>query len=261
MGLGETKTLWRKRWDSNPRTGEPVRVSNPVQLATMRRFLWANSELYQACLCNGKTTVTCQSDLVWSSLLVLLNSNSKKEIIMTENPNTNLPLEERGTRKSNLLVGIGIVVVVAIVAFVMIQASSLGSNPSEESMEADHEEMMMEETEVTPAESMTENEASDESMMMEESGVVEITMEAGSFYYTPNSITVHQGDTVRIVMNAVDMMHDFVIDELDVKSPVIRSGESTTIEFVADQVGEFEFYCSVGSHRQLGMVGTLIVEQ
>ena len=57
------------------------------------------------------------------------------------------------------------------------------------------------------------------------------------------------------------MMHDFNIDELGVDGPVIKAGETTTIDFVADQVGEFEYYCSVVQHRANGQVGMLIVEE
>ena len=88
-----------------------------------------------------------------------------------------------------------------------------------------------------------------------------IEVEAGSFYYSPAQIRVKKGETVRIVMNSVDMMHDLVIDELNVRIPVTQSGKSNTVEFTADTVGEFEYYCSVGSHRAQGQVGTIVVEE
>ncbi len=87
------------------------------------------------------------------------------------------------------------------------------------------------------------------------------TLEAGSYYYKPNVINVKVGDKVKVVVNSVDMMHDFVIDELKVKSTVAKSGTSTEVEFTADKVGNYEFYCSVGSHRKMGMVGTLVVTE
>jgi nitrosocyanin len=93
----------------------------------------------------------------------------------------------------------------------------------------------------------------------EEVRIVEV--EAGSFYFNPNEIRVKKGEKVRIVMNSVSMMHDFVIDELGVKLPVTQSGETGTVEFVADTAGSFEYYCSVGNHRAQGQVGTLIVEE
>lgn len=88
-----------------------------------------------------------------------------------------------------------------------------------------------------------------------------ITLEAGSFYYKPNTITVKKGENVKVVINSVDMMHDFVIDELNVRTPIVKSGDTAEVTFVADTAGKYEFYCSVGSHRQKGMVGTLIIEE
>lgn len=87
-----------------------------------------------------------------------------------------------------------------------------------------------------------------------------INLEAGSFYYSPKEIRVKKGETVKIVMTAADMMHDFNIDELDVKMPIVRSGNTGTVEFTPTEEGEFEFYCSVGNHRQQGQTGTLLVE-
>lgn len=91
--------------------------------------------------------------------------------------------------------------------------------------------------------------------------VMTIDMEAGAFYFTPKEIRVKKGQTVRINFAAKDMMHDFNIDELNVKSPIVQAGESTVIEFVASESGSFEYYCSVGQHRANGQVGTLIVEE
>lgn len=34
----------------------------------------------------------------------------------------------------------------------------------------------------------------------------------------------------------------------------------TSVTFVADTLGTFEYYCSVGNHRAQGMVGNLVVE-
>lgn len=87
-----------------------------------------------------------------------------------------------------------------------------------------------------------------------------VEVEAGSFYYKPNEIRVKKGEKVKLTLKSVDMMHDLNIDELGVKVPVTRSGNTATVEFTADKIGEFEMYCSVGQHRKNGQVGTLIVE-
>ncbi len=89
----------------------------------------------------------------------------------------------------------------------------------------------------------------------------EISVEAGSFYYKPNLIRVKKGEKVKLILNSVSMMHDFNIDELGVKVPITKSGSTSTVEFTPNQVGEFEFYCSVGQHRQNGQVGKLIVTE
>jgi len=92
------------------------------------------------------------------------------------------------------------------------------------------------------------------------SAVKTINVEAGSFYYNPKEIRVKKGEKVKIILTGRDMMHNFNINEFDVHSPMVNSGETTSIEFTASQTGSFEYYCSVGSHRQRGQVGTLIVE-
>jgi plastocyanin len=87
----------------------------------------------------------------------------------------------------------------------------------------------------------------------------EFTVVGTSFAFAPSKITVNKGDTVKInFINNVGF-HDFVIDEFNAKTKQLKAGESETITFVADKSGTFEYYCSVGTHRQQGMVGTLTV--
>ena len=93
-----------------------------------------------------------------------------------------------------------------------------------------------------------------------EDGVFEATILAGGFYYDIEEIKVKEGDTVRLTLRSVEGSHNFALDEFGVESPVVSGDEETVIEFVADKKGTFEYYCSVGSHRELGQVGTLIVE-
>jgi len=96
---------------------------------------------------------------------------------------------------------------------------------------------------------------------MKESGTVkEITVTGSSFKFAPNTITVKKGDTVRVTFKNSGGMHDFVIDEFDVKSKIIADGQQDVVEFTADKAGTYEYYCSVGNHRQMGMVGKLIVQ-
>lgn len=74
-------------------------------------------------------------------------------------------------------------------------------------------------------------------------------------------IVVQQGDTVAVTLCVTEGNHDWVVDEFDVATDVVGAdGDCSTVEFVADQVGEFEYYCSVGNHRAEGMYGALVVE-
>jgi plastocyanin len=92
-----------------------------------------------------------------------------------------------------------------------------------------------------------------------ETGVKEITVTNERLVFFPSEIRVNLGDTVRLTYENGGGRHDWVLDEFDAATDVIRSGESQTIEFVASEAGEFEFYCSVPGHRQAGMFGSFIV--
>ncbi len=88
----------------------------------------------------------------------------------------------------------------------------------------------------------------------------EFTVDGDNFVFEPKEIRVKRGDKVVINFRNTGGFHDLVIDEFNVRTAQIQSGSSETIEFIADKSGSFEYYCSVGSHRQMGMRGTLIVE-
>jgi len=88
-----------------------------------------------------------------------------------------------------------------------------------------------------------------------------IKIEGANYRFSPNIIRIKKGKTIKIELTSKDMMHDFVIDEFDVRTEIAQAGETTTVEFTATEIGEFEYYCSVGNHRAQGMVGTLIVEE
>lgn len=93
-----------------------------------------------------------------------------------------------------------------------------------------------------------------------ESGdVKEITVQNDRLSYVQSEIRVNRGDTIRLTFENTGGRHDWVLDEFDAATEVIRGGQSETIEFTADEAGEFEFYCSVPGHRQAGMWGTFVV--
>lgn len=104
-------------------------------------------------------------------------------------------------------------------------------------------------------------EDSTDTSMMVDPNVKTFEVGGGGFYFDPAEIKVMEGDTVKIVFTNEGGMHDWVIDEFDARTPILKeTDEKAEITFVADKAGTFEYYCSVGSHRANGMVGNLIVE-
>ena len=111
---------------------------------------------------------------------------------------------------------------------------------------------------VEPTEAVLEGDAVGKS---ETNGVAkEFTIEASPYKFSVTEIRVKKGDTVRILVKTMKGSHDLVIDEFELATSQLAEGEEEEVEFVADRVGTFEYYCSVGNHRAMGMVGKLIVE-
>lgn len=86
------------------------------------------------------------------------------------------------------------------------------------------------------------------------------TVTGSNFAFAPKTLSVNKGDTVKIIFKNSGGMHNFVLDEFGVRSAVIGSGQEATLQFIADKTGGFEYYCSVGEHRAMGMWGTLTVK-
>jgi plastocyanin len=83
----------------------------------------------------------------------------------------------------------------------------------------------------------------------------------GSNYaFDQKEIRVKKGDTVTINFESTGGLHDWVLDEFGAATEKVQEGGKSSVTFVADKTGSFEYYCSVGSHRLHGMVGKLIVE-
>jgi cytochrome c oxidase subunit 2 len=83
---------------------------------------------------------------------------------------------------------------------------------------------------------------------------------ASNYKFSTSAMSVNKGDTVRITLKNTDGTHDLKVDGYDVKTKLLSSGQEDTIEFTADKIGTFDFYCTYGNHRQMGMKGTLTVK-
>jgi plastocyanin len=91
--------------------------------------------------------------------------------------------------------------------------------------------------------------------------VKNFTVSGTEFAFSPNALSVNKGDTVNVTFtNNGAFPHNFTITELNVKSKTISPGQSDTVTFIADQTGTFPYFCSVPTHKDKGMVGTLTVQ-
>ncbi|KKU81208.1 MAG: Plastocyanin [Parcubacteria group bacterium GW2011_GWA1_47_8] len=91
--------------------------------------------------------------------------------------------------------------------------------------------------------------------------VKEFTVTGQNFVFLPATLSVKKGDRVKIIFKNTGGFHGFKIDEFGVASKQINGGQEETLEFVADKTGSFEYYCSVGKHRSMGMKGALTVTE
>ena len=92
------------------------------------------------------------------------------------------------------------------------------------------------------------------------SKVKEFNIIAKQWDFSPNTITVNEGDTVILNIQSIDVTHGFVISEFGV-SEQLTSGNTVKVEFTADKKGTFSFFCNVfcgAGHSR--MSGKLVVK-
>lgn len=88
----------------------------------------------------------------------------------------------------------------------------------------------------------------------------EFTVTGKNYSFSPASLIVNRGDRVKITFKNAEGTHVWKVDEFNAETKKLKAGEEETIAFVADKSGTFEYYCSIGEHRTLGMKGSLIVK-
>lgn len=78
---------------------------------------------------------------------------------------------------------------------------------------------------------------------------------------TNPTLTAKVGDTIRIKLTNIDgSLHDIVVPDFNAHSEQLTGKNSQTeISFVVNRPGEFEYYCSIPGHKEIGMKGKLRV--
>jgi plastocyanin len=88
-----------------------------------------------------------------------------------------------------------------------------------------------------------------------------LTVTGKEYSMSPNKLQVAKGSIVKITFtNNGTMPHNFTIPSLGAGSKTVSPGQSDTVQFTATTSGTFDFYCSIGNHRSLGMSGTITVQ-
>lgn len=88
----------------------------------------------------------------------------------------------------------------------------------------------------------------------------EVTIVAVDINFEQTELRIPANTDVNVILdNQGVLMHDWVVDELDVWiDPVSGGNKGFTVVNVP--AGEYEYICSIPGHAEAGMVGTLIVE-
>ena len=106
----------------------------------------------------------------------------------------------------------------------------------------------------------------------------EITVVSNEWGFEPEAIILQLGEEISLTLeNEGGILHNFKVDglQVDVIEEISTGGFSGDddelfvgagsddvglLRFVPLEAGEYEFYCTIGSHRQLGMEGRLTVQ-
>ena len=156
--------------------------------------------------------------------------------------------------------------ILGIISMFVLSACSSGQQPAQ-TIDDDHEPGTQEDhphdeegntiQAETPAPGQTDVE---EMVVAPASSVKEFDMIAKKWDFTPSTITVSEGDAVKLNIENIDAPHGFMLTEFGVNER-LEPGKTTTVEFTADKAGEYTFFCNVPCGRgHGGMNGKLIVE-
>jgi len=76
--------------------------------------------------------------------------------------------------------------------------------------------------------------------------------------FDPSKIIVNKGDTVNIVIDAVDKAYDFTIPDFGVRQTLTK-GERKVVEFQAASEGQFVYYCDSCGGINSSAKGTITI--
>lgn len=102
--------------------------------------------------------------------------------------------------------------------------------------------------------------STNEESVVNNQSVTDITVEGTEFAFVPSNINVKKDQQIRLTFkNSGKYPHDLSISDLNVQTKTIQPNQEDTVTFTADKVGQFNLICTVDSHADKGMKGTITV--
>lgn len=172
-----------------------------------------------------------------------------------EEQNSSQNIQDNSTNYTKYVLIVILLVIIAGLGFYAYHKATKQAPPPSQQMQPS-QTMKTQET-ITPSAPAETGSASSGAMQNTKQ---KITVTASNFTFDPKTITVKKGQPVEITFKNSGGTHDFVIDEFHVKTQIIPGGQSEIVTFIPDKTGTFNYYCSVGNHRAMGMQGTITVE-
>jgi plastocyanin len=84
---------------------------------------------------------------------------------------------------------------------------------------------------------------------------------AKEYSFDPSTIVVHRRAALRITLvNKGSLAHNMVLEGKVPVIPTLRAGTTKSAAWMGFEGDEYEFVCTVGDHAELGMRGTIKVE-
>jgi len=85
-----------------------------------------------------------------------------------------------------------------------------------------------------------------------------VDVSLAEFSITPNAIEVAAGGTLEVTNDGV-ADHDLAVIGTDVATPMLKGGESASLDLSALEPGTYDIHCTVAGHEAGGMKGTLTI--
>lgn len=89
---------------------------------------------------------------------------------------------------------------------------------------------------------------------------VVIDMTAKKWTFEPSRLEVKKGEVLKLRIKSIDVSHGFALPDFNINQR-LEPGQTREVNFVADKVGTFNFFCNVYCGvGHVEMVGQLIVQ-